>query len=343
MNISRLKIVSKHPLKVLRLVTFKDVPIFAHIYVTRRCNLNCHKCSVIKRKSKELGVKEWKKIIDRMSEWGTAIVTIQGGEPMVYPKIYEVLDYACKKFSVTFFTNAVLLDKRKINRLIETGITSLAVSLDSLSAVKEAKMGRGNLSVKKVIELLEYMQALKKKPKITVNAVATKLNIKELPELVKFINEHGAYFSVAVLESAPGDQWWFRAHAPELEFKAKDYPTVEKIFNKLIEMKKQGYKISNDVEQLKNAVKYIKGKYKIKCMAGKLYYSVNPDGTFMGCQDIAPIPKRIDEMKSIKEAWKYKKMKKDIEACPGCYYGCYISLLNLTNNPAKFLKGELVY
>lgn len=343
MNKSRIKMVLKNPLKVAKLVATKDTPIFAHMYVTKRCNLKCNKCRVIERSSPELSADEWKKIMDKMSDWGTLIVTIQGGEAMIRPDIYEILDYASKKFAVTFFTNAVLLDKQKIDRLFATGITNLAMSLDSLSAIKEAEMGRGSLGVQKVLETLDYAKTLDKKPKVTLNSVATKFNVEELPELARFANEHGAYFSVAVLESAPGDRWWFRNHAPELEFKKEGYPTVERIFNELIKMKKSGYKISNDIEQLKNAVKYIKKEYKPQCLAGKLYYSINSDGKFMGCQDIAPISKRVDEMKSIKEAWSDEKMKEDIHSCPGCYYGCYVSLLNLTNKPWKFLAGELMY
>ena len=343
MNKSRLKIVLKNPLNIAKLVLTKDVPIFAHIYLTRRCNLHCAKCRVIERQSDELPFEEWKKIMDRMAEWGTAILTVQGGEAMIREDVYDILEYASKKFSVTFFTNATLLDKEKIDKLIATGINNLGMSLDSLSAAKEAKMGRGSQAVQKVIETMEYMQTLKKKPKVTINAVAVKQNIDEITELAKFVNKHGAYFSIAVLESTPGDRWWFRNYAPELEFKKEDYPKVEKVFNELVEMKKKGHKISNDIEQLQNAIKYIKGEYPKRCYAAKLYYSVNPDGTFMGCQDIAPIPKRVDEMKSIKEAWQYKSMVNDIKTCPGCYYGCYVSLINLTDKPWKFLFGELSY
>lgn len=343
MNKSRLKIVLKNPLKVAKLILTKDVPIFAHIYLTRRCNLHCAKCRVIERQSDELPLEEWKKIMDRMAQWGTAIVTVQGGEAMLREDIYDLLAYASKKFSVTFFTNATLLNKEKIDRLIATGINNLGMSLDSLSAAKEAKMGRGSQATQKVIETMEYLQTLKKKPKVTINSVAVKQNIDEIIELAKFVNKHDAYFSIAVLESTPGERWWFRNYAPELEFKPEDYSKVERVFNELVKLKKQGHKISNDVEQLQNAIKYIKGEYKKRCYAGKLYYSVNSDGTFMGCQDIAPIPKRVDEMKTIKEAWNYDSMVKDIKTCPGCYYGCYVSLINLTDKPWKFLFGELSY
>ena len=183
MNKSRVKILLKNPFKVARLVLLKDVPIFAHIYLTRRCNLRCAKCRVIERQTPELPLSEWKKIMDRMSEWGTAIVTVQGGEAMLREDIYDILDYASKKFSVTFFTNATLLDKEKIDKLIATGINNLGMSLDSLSAAKEAKMGRGSQAVKKVIETMEYMQTLKKKPKVTINMVAVKQNIDEVIDL----------------------------------------------------------------------------------------------------------------------------------------------------------------
>jgi len=329
---------------VLRFVLKKDIPIFTHIYVTRRCNLHCAKCRVIERRgSRELSLEEWKKVMDRMSEWGTIILTVQGGEGMLRPDIYDILSYASKKFYTTFYTNAVLLDEVKINKLISTGIAGIGVSLDSLSAVKEAKMGRGDIATKKVIEFLEYVKNIKRKPKITVNTVITHLNLSEIPDLAKFANEHGAFFSVAVLESTPGDRWWFRNYAPFLEIKEKDYPELERVINELIRMKKKGYKISNDVNQLKNAVRYIKKEYTPPCNAAKLYYSVNEDGRFMGCQDLEPIPKRIDEMQSIKEAWQYKKMIKDIETCPGCYYGCYVSITDLASNPLKFLIGEILH
>ena len=75
-----------------------------------------------------------KKIIDKISGHVNNLILYDGGEPLLYKKIFEVIEYA-KKFIpvVSFSTNGTLLTKRTGARLPDAGLSSLTISLDGLS------------------------------------------------------------------------------------------------------------------------------------------------------------------------------------------------------------------
>lgn len=103
----------------------KWYPINIQLCPTNKCNLNCDYCSVSKRdKTLELKWKECKEIIDKFNEVGALSLEISGGgEPTLYPKINELIDYGYySHLNVGMISNGLrvkdYLDKDSLNRLM---------------------------------------------------------------------------------------------------------------------------------------------------------------------------------------------------------------------------------
>ena len=105
------------PTKLLHLGVVKNgkiQPIHIQLTPTNACNLNCSFCSYSDRdKKKQIGYKQLEYILDVCADYGTKAMTITGGgEPLMYRKINELIDYAgLKEIDVGLVTNGTLLDR----------------------------------------------------------------------------------------------------------------------------------------------------------------------------------------------------------------------------------------
>ena len=92
--------------------SYKEViPLTTLIELTNRCNEKCIHCYVDQQASEVLSLAHWKDILDQLSDLGCLILTISGGDPLLYKHFKEVYIYAHKKkFAIRLFTNGLLLD-----------------------------------------------------------------------------------------------------------------------------------------------------------------------------------------------------------------------------------------
>ena len=112
---------STFPAKLLHQEVIKDkkiIPLHLQLSPTNVCNLNCDFCSCSDRdKKKQLSFEQVKYILDVCAERGTRAITITGGgEPLMHPKINEIIEHGTKfilEIEVGLVTNGILLDKLK--------------------------------------------------------------------------------------------------------------------------------------------------------------------------------------------------------------------------------------
>jgi MoaA/NifB/PqqE/SkfB family radical SAM enzyme len=118
----------------------KPIPNFASLDVTYACQCDCVHCGSALFKSsycgtgdrKELSKEEFKKLIDECLDLGITNVNMLGGEPLMRPDIYELVEYVDKsKANCSMFTNGYLLTDENVRKLKDAGIFFVNVSLDS--------------------------------------------------------------------------------------------------------------------------------------------------------------------------------------------------------------------
>src|SRR5512134_1333680 len=69
----------------------RDHVLLAHIIPIRRCNLSCKYCNEYDDHSKPVPLEQMYKRIDRLGKFGTSVITISGGEPLLHPELDDVI------------------------------------------------------------------------------------------------------------------------------------------------------------------------------------------------------------------------------------------------------------
>ncbi len=116
--------------------------------ITSICNLNCVHCrekATVSDAKNDMTLSECKALIDQIVEFNTHTLSIAGGEPLMSPNIWEVLEYASGKFQrLVVSTNGTVMDADMAHKLKEY-VTNIQISLDGSTAeTHDAMRGVGN-------------------------------------------------------------------------------------------------------------------------------------------------------------------------------------------------------
>ncbi len=106
---------------------------------TNECNLRCAHCyqDADDKRSRELTTDEGMRLIDEIAAAGFKIMIFSGGEPLLRPDIFELVEHAAAKgLRPVFGTNGTLLTDEVAMRLAEAGACAMGISVDSLDAAK---------------------------------------------------------------------------------------------------------------------------------------------------------------------------------------------------------------
>lgn len=111
-------------------------PFKGTIELTYRCNERCRHCYLEKFEDDQtriLTLLQWKKILHELKSGGVLFLDLIGGEPMLHPHFWEILEYGVELgFAMGMITNGLLINERSAKRLKETGINQVTLSLYSL-------------------------------------------------------------------------------------------------------------------------------------------------------------------------------------------------------------------
>src|SRR3990167_9621705 len=106
----------------------KGHPLLAHLIPMRRCNLSCAYCNEYDDFSPPVPTAELFRRIDRLASFGTSIITISGGEPLLHPDLDAVIRRIRQhSIIVGLITNGYLLTAERIQRLNRAGLEVLQI------------------------------------------------------------------------------------------------------------------------------------------------------------------------------------------------------------------------
>ena len=131
----------KRDLHVARVIVLAMIwtrrPLLVHLVPMRRCNLACTYCNEYDNFSEPVPAEEIFRRIDKLGSFGTAMLTISGGEPLLHPKLDEIIAYTRKRGIVAgLLTNGYLLTEKRIKRLNAAGLEFLQISIDNVKPDK---------------------------------------------------------------------------------------------------------------------------------------------------------------------------------------------------------------
>jgi MoaA/NifB/PqqE/SkfB family radical SAM enzyme len=130
MKIEELRSIAKIFIDAFR---FKDIPLLAHLVITRRCNLSCTYCIEFDKVSDPVSFDVLMRRVEALAKLKTKIITVTGGEPLLHPDVFEIIEHIRSRgFVTTLITNGILLTREKIERLNDSGLQELQMSIDSI-------------------------------------------------------------------------------------------------------------------------------------------------------------------------------------------------------------------
>ena len=162
---------------------------------TAGCNLECIHCRRIDVSTQlmndDLTTKESFELVDAIVEAGNPILVLSGGEPLFRPDIFDIAKYAVSKgLTVALATNGTLVDEAMAKKIVDSGVSRVAISLDGADADTHDKFrklkGSFDLAIKGFKNLLALGMGMQ------VNCTIAKHNAHQFRDLYNLAVNMGA-------------------------------------------------------------------------------------------------------------------------------------------------------
>ncbi len=293
---------------------------------TKRCNLYCKHCY---RESgpdelinNELSTEEGKKLLKEMHKAGFRIIVFSGGEPMLREDIFELIKYA-KSLDMTALmgSNGTLISKKNAKKLKDSGLNSVAISIDSLDPKKHNEFRGSRTAFQRA--LTGAKNCINEGIKVQLNCTVTKNNLEEIDGIINFASDFGAVSShmLFLVEVGRGKNIKYTSLDKD-EYKEAINTIIDKNLDLDIRVKPTcapQYK----VEALLKGVKSPGGR---GCIAGTSYCSILPNGDVHICP-YAPVKVANVREESFDNIWENNQIFKQLRdfknykgACGSCRY-----------------------
>lgn len=166
---------------------FDDRALYCQLIVTRRCNLACGYCNEFDQVSKPV---PYEVLVERMDhlvdELGVTIMDFLGGEPLLHPRMADLVAHAKRKGCWTnIITNGLLLSEKLIAALNRAGLDSMCVSIDRINPTDFTHKGLRPLR-RKLAALRRDAQF-----QVEVNTVLCEETVDEFEDLVTELKRMG--------------------------------------------------------------------------------------------------------------------------------------------------------
>lgn len=161
-------------------------------HITHKCNLRCSHCYQ-EEYSEDLTLSQIQEIFNQylcflVAKGYKGHINLTGGEPFLYPHLFEVLDlFEDNKVTFGILTNGTLLEEKIVEKLSQyRGLSFVQISIDGAKTTHEQIRGRGTF--RKSLEATKLLR----KYDITsmVSFTAHKANYKELKKVIKVVKKY---------------------------------------------------------------------------------------------------------------------------------------------------------
>ncbi len=172
----------------------KNMPSWGVIEVTEACNFKCVWCYVSetnnKVKPRHMEKEVLFKAVDVLAKSGIKQITFSGGETLMYPYLYDAVGYASQKGLIVHVnSNGYFLTREMAKKLSKLGLSQIEMNIESLNPETHDFLRGHRDSLKRVLKAFEY--ALESGITCVAMTVMGERNVKEIPDIIKFIRSKG--------------------------------------------------------------------------------------------------------------------------------------------------------
>jgi AdoMet-dependent heme synthase len=173
--------------------TEKFVPLVMSWNVTRECNMKCSHCYINateKKLDNELSTQEGKDLMDQICQVSKPLLILSGGEPLLRPDIYKLIQYgASKGLKMGLGSNGSLIDDDVAAKLKAAGIATVSISLDSHIPTQHDEFRGVVGSWEKAVEACKALR--KNNVLVQVNTTLTQQNYSQIDDIMSLAEKIG--------------------------------------------------------------------------------------------------------------------------------------------------------
>ncbi len=158
--------------------------------ITRTCNLRCVHCysdSAAAQYPGELNWEQMEKVVEDLAAYQVPSLLLSGGEPMIHPRFFELVDLASSKgLKLTISTNGTLITPEKAALLKAANVAYVGISLDGIGKIHDEfrrKEGAFDGAVRGFKNCHEVDQ------KTGLRLTLTRHNVENIERILDFIEE----------------------------------------------------------------------------------------------------------------------------------------------------------
>ena len=155
--------------------------------ITRNCNLKCIHCyndSGVGKKFNDVSTEKAKTVLDDLAQFGVPSVLFSGGEPLMRPDLFELIQYADQKgLRTVISTNGTLITADVAKKIKDCGVSYVGISLDGIGLINDKFRGMDGAFERAVRGIRNCMTA---GVRIGLRLTLTRKNVQDLDALFDF-------------------------------------------------------------------------------------------------------------------------------------------------------------
>jgi MoaA/NifB/PqqE/SkfB family radical SAM enzyme len=302
--------------------------IESSIYLTRKCNITCQYCKIIKTVlPEELTNEQWMEAFDILDSLGIRFVNIAGGEPTILKGLGTLISHLNNRTSMHYsiVSNSIFND-RKLEEIVDAGLRTFVASVDVIEGeVRHSDILRKSDAGLKMLKKLQARGV----PELCGNIVINGRNINNVMSVVRYLNDNGFWTSICPIVWGKGDNWGDIEKADEsYRLTEAHREKLEEIADELLMMKERGDLILPTEGYIRHMTSYGIG-CNWKCYMEKK--SPNPprlfidaDGSIMSCINFRGKTALKYSIFDFRDMAVYERFINEwwdaVSDCAGCYW-----------------------
>jgi len=171
------------------LVNLKEIrlskPLEIVWHLTEDCFCNCIYCYNERSSLEQSKILDTSRLVNlayEITEVGVNDVQFSGGDPLLHPLVFDILKILQTHNVNVYLSTKMPIDDIIADKLEESGIEIIQLSIDSLDSEKCISLNSYNDHGNKMLKAIATLK--KRQIKVNTNTVVTKLNIDEITSLV---------------------------------------------------------------------------------------------------------------------------------------------------------------
>lgn len=316
-------------------------PLTASLQANKLCNSRCEYCGIWKNAAIDPTLEDLLLAVDNLAELGVHMISLTGGEPFLQRHLPAVVrEISARGIISSTMTNGLLLRPKRTLTILEAGLNSLCVSLDTIDP--ETYMKIRGVPITPVLDGLRYISRIRRDyPSLmvfSINCVVSRANIDQLEPLLEFARE----LDISVGFQPLHDSFESRNNPRALHFDEEDRGHIQRRMEELLELKEVGFRIDNDWTYLQGFTDYLVCKRLpagTTCTAGFTTIAIDAELNVRSCWPKRPVGNlHRERLTALWHSEAYNQARSAMLAldCPGCWLRCHTDYLS-----AEWLSNTL--